>query len=362
MNNQWYRHTENPSATRYDPSVLELFDAAMHSQAAAGLATIYTAAGSGHCADKLSLLADLRNVVPHIYEQGVSSDTWEFSSGDTVALFYFSRLGDSAVKAHSTVKEKAQAIDTLCSKHLKKQSPEGTVSVLVASPNGGLGIMPIGLVHSPLIRENYSKLALQAFDHACDCLRSDDPCGRVVLLTGPPGTGKSYLIRAAMLSASDSNFILIPPNLHESLNGPSVLPVLSNVRGEMVPGAKPGPIVLILEDGDLAVRSRDAGGDAGALAGLLNASEGLVGECLDIRIFVTSNSTSIQLDPAVMRAGRLCRHVGISELDAVQARTVQARLGCPPDAQYPATLADLYRASRRDDWTPAPRKTLGQYL
>ena len=74
---------------------------------------------------------------------------------------------------------------------------------------------------------------------------------------------------------------------------------------------------------------------------MLNFGDGLLGEMLNVRLVVTTNAKKLEMDPAVVRKRRLCRHVQI-DLGIAQAEAVLRRLGADTKLSRDMVLADLY--------------------
>ncbi len=242
-------------------------------------------------------------------------------------------------------------IELLCHKFINHRPTEkGTVFAVIRTQTG-LGLHRVGAVSAPFCEYNYSKAALEGYNHIIKCLSSKDPCGRLILLEGPPGTGKSYMIRA-LAGAVEATFVLVGSSLIGEISGPEVLPVLLQAHGE---GSDKHPVVLILEDADLALVKRERG-DLCRISDVLNLGDGLLGELVDVRVIATSNADHMDLDPAVARPGRMCRHIHIGALGKEAANSLYQSLVKTKSSTVSfgneATLADVYRAARQDGWTP----------
>lgn len=191
---------------------------------------------------------------------------------------------------------------------------------------------------------------LDAYEHVLADLRSDAPCGRFVLLEGPPGTGKSWLVRG-LATESDALFVFVSPGLMGRMSAPEVVPILLRERERQV------PIILILEDADLAIVRR-AADNLSLVSDLCNLTDGLLAELIDIRIVATTNARRVEVDDAILRPGRLCAHVAIGVLPEEQAAAVYRRLtGRDPEVRLGGarTLAEIYRLARCHGWTPPAR-------
>jgi SpoVK/Ycf46/Vps4 family AAA+-type ATPase len=88
-------------------------------------------------------------------------------------------------------------------------------------------------------------------------------------------------------------------------------------------------------------------GDAWALP-LLNLSDGIIASTFDSRVLVTTNARHTEIDPAILRPGRLCRHVAVPPLHADHATgLLRNLLAAEPRAPFrkPVTLAEVYAAA-----------------
>ncbi|XP_022740598.1 AAA-ATPase At3g50940-like [Durio zibethinus] len=132
---------------------------------------------------------------------------------------------------------------------------------------------------------------------------------RGYLLYGPPGTGKSSLI-AAM--ANHLNFDIYNLNLSAVHSDSSLEYLLLHVSNRSI---------LVIEDIDCTVKlqNREAGDQTGSyahvqvtLSGVLNAIDGLLSCCGDERIIVFTTNYKDRIDPALLRAGRMDKHICLS--------------------------------------------------
>ena len=283
-----------------------------------------------------------RTVYHFVWDMGYANVTSR-KNGD----LHVSAIGDSPT---------CNQIAKLCNEHIhKRPSEEGTVFAVVRT-QCGLGLHRVGTVQAPFLSMNYSKATVQSYRHVVECLSSPDPCGRLILFEGPPGTGKSYMIRA-LAGEVEATFVLVGASLVGEISGPEVLPVLLEAKGHASDNER-RPVVLILEDADAALVRREQG-DLCRISDVLNLGDGLLGELIDVRIVATSNAKHIALDPAVTRPGRMCRHVHIDALGAAAATALLDDLIGETTHAFtaPATLADVYRTARRDGWAPPRRDT-----
>jgi len=211
------------------------------------------------------------------------------------------------------------------------------------------------------IRPNYS--AANAV--ALDTLMNTDPAlleGRLALLYGPPGTGKTTLIRSladAWRSWCTPEYVL---DADELLGDPNYLMrVLLDAENddESDDRAKRWRLLVLEDCGEfLRVDAKQAMGQG--LSRLLNLTDGLLGQGLNLLVLISTNDELARLHPAVTRPGRCFAQIRVGPLPHTEAvQWLGRRDGIGPDG---ATLAELF-ALRRDPATPVESPTpAGMYL
>ncbi len=219
----------------------------------------------------------------------------------------------------------------------------------------------------PLERGNYGAPTLAAYDRAVADLQLSDPGGRLVIIDGPTGTGKTWMIRGLMDACPHARFIHCSPTLVASLNGPDFMPLLMEDRlmNEVSIGSDGVPLVLIIEDGDACLLKR-AGDNMNQIQALLNTVDGLMSAAFDLRAIVTTNSSHLrnrneEIDEAMTRAGRLSERITVPKLDGPHHYAVLERLVGGPEIEQDArmahdkrySLAEVYAHARMLGWTPA---------
>ncbi len=236
----------------------------------------------------------------------------------------------------------------------KPTTVAGTVYAIM-SQNSRLSMGSIGNAGIPVVEGNYHPEVMKGYKFIVKDLQSSAPSGRIVVMKGKPGTGKTHLIRAMTLEVPDAMFVLVSPEMVPSLSGPELLPLLLQYKsGE-------GPIVLLLEDADKCLVARDTD-NINSIQALLNLSDGILGSLLDLRIVATTNADELEMEPAMMRPGRLSKMLDVGPLDAETAWNIFKRLlpdNDPPGelAQEVAiTLAEVYALARKYGWEPEVRK------
>lgn len=229
----------------------------------------------------------------------------------------------------------------------------GQVYAIVYS-GGRLAMSSLGNAGIPLVRQNYTKKVLEDYEFVVQDLKSSVPSGRLAILEGEPGTGKTHLVRALLTDVDKGMFVLVSPDMIKSMGGPELLPLLMQYHSYT-----PGPIILVIEDADKCLVTRaDKDSDTSVIQSILNLGDGILGSMLDIRILATTNAKKFQMDDAILRRGRLSRRIEVNGLDAESVRICYGHL-IPGFTELPAKLidssvilADVYGIARENGWKP----------
>jgi ATP-dependent 26S proteasome regulatory subunit len=182
-------------------------------------------------------------------------------------------------------------------------------------------------------------------------MNADQPRGRVAILNGEPGTGKTFLVRGLLNDIKDAVMVIVPANLVVQLAQPGMIPALVELHKDS--GER--PIIFLIEDADEVLATR-MGDNMSAVSAVLNLGDGILGKLLDIRLICTTNAKHQDLDAAIMRPGRLSAHVSVDALPYEKAQVVYRRL-LGAEAELPRhreyTLAEIYQMAFDKGWKPA---------
>ncbi len=246
-------------------------------------------------------------------------------------------------------RKKFEKLNNFLADNFYNEVDSNYVFVITNGPNG-LRLTEVGIGAQKLERDNYDEEVLESFDKIIVDLKSKSPTGRISILEGPPGTGKTYLIKGILHDAPAATCVIIPAQMIGQLGGPALLPVLMQAKGY---GEETSPVILILEDADSALRDRDKT-DFSTISTLLNLGDGILGGLLDLRILATTNASELEMDPAVIRSGRLSQRMTVGELAAKHANKVLSRLVGKKASKFkqPTILADVYKEAKGNGWTP----------
>lgn len=209
----------------------------------------------------------------------------------------------------------------------------------IVQGSSGLEIKSMGDGSSPLLKDNYLPEVLEDIDYVAAAFEKTPPGGRICILNGEPGTGKTHLIRS-FLMRMDCVFLIVPTNLIDSLDKPNFLPLLIGVKE-----AHEKPVIMIIEDGDACLVPRKSD-NISTIGSLLNLSDGILGSIIDIKMIISTNAEIKEIDHAILRPGRLCRNINVGPLPYEHANKVYQRLMSSPtvklDYRKFYTLAEVY--------------------
>lgn len=164
----------------------------------------------------------------------------------------------------------------------------------------------------------------------------------LVLFHGEPGTGKTYYIRHLLrkMVAHRKKVIYMPPNMVDHLIDPAFMTFLAReVRSWSSQG---NFCVLLIEDAEPLLAKRREGVRIQGVTNLLNLSDGLLNDMLNLQIICTFNVDLKKLDSALLRPGRLIARKEFKKLEELDANLLAQRLGIKHHFTAPASLGEIY--------------------
>lgn len=182
------------------------------------------------------------------------------------------------------------------------------------------------------IEKNYND-GFTEVDKLVDDFVNNDESG-LLIFNGEPGTGKSYYIRS-LINRCNKQFIFVTQDIVNQMSTPQFISFLMELEDS----------VLILEDCENIIMSRDGGNKSSAMSNVLNICDGILSDILNIKIIVTFNTNLKNIDKALLRKGRLKYQYEFKKLKADKAKVLLTELyGVDYDVSKveDMNLADIY--------------------
>jgi hypothetical protein len=158
----------------------------------------------------------------------------------------------------------------------------------------------------------------------------------IILLHGLPGTGKTTYLRY-LIGNMKKRVLFVSPGVAGNLMNPEFIDLLIDN-----PNA-----VLVIEDAENIIMDRKFSNNNG-VSNLLNISDGLLSDCLNVQIICTFNSPLTMVDSALLRKGRLIAKYEFEKLETEKAQKLSNHLGFCKSITKPMTIAEIANPSDLD--------------
>jgi hypothetical protein len=151
----------------------------------------------------------------------------------------------------------------------------------------------------------------------------------IVLLHGLPGTGKTTYLRY-LIGRIKKRVLFVSPNMAKNLMNPGFIDLLID---------NPNTVVVIEDAEHIIMDRRTSGGSS--VSNLLNISDGLLADFLNVQLICTFNSSLTMIDSALLRKGRLIAKYEFGKLSIAKAQALSNHLGFDTIITKPVTIAEV---------------------
>lgn len=178
---------------------------------------------------------------------------------------------------------------------------------------------------------NYGSDFMKIHEVIVNRLNSNNDKG-IILLHGDPGTGKTSYIKHLTTLVKDKDILFIPPSMAEMLSEPSIIPFLMDHKNS----------ILIIEDAERVISDREGNGSPAGVSNILNLTDGILGDCLNIQVIATFNMKREKIDQALLRKGRLIAEHKFDKLSVEDTNKLLKHLEKDQRVKEGMVLADIY--------------------
>ncbi len=263
-----------------------------------------------------------------------------FDSGLYLSSFQLFKPNENSANSDTYFEEE---LEMLLESHMVERRPERPKINMIEVRGGNFSVVEHAVNDSFTIKDldvNYGH-GFQQF-HTDLMQRFASGTKGLVLFHGHPGTGKTYYIRHLLrqMAASKKRVIYMPPNMVDHLVDPGFMTfLLTTVKTWSQAGQY---CVLLIEDAEPLLAKRQEGVRIQGVTNLLNMTDGLLNDMLNLQIVCTFNVDLRKLDSALLRPGRLIARKEFKALSELDANLLAQRLGIKHHFKGVATLGEIY--------------------
>lgn len=258
---------------------------------------------------------------------------WGISTEYKCSVTYYSRNLQIAYLDESFAKKVIQTAKELSKECSFKPNSSKKVN-LITYDGRDYGLTECKIMNVSVdIDKHYNDDFKPIYNDIAEFLNS--PKSGLIMLHGLQGTGKTYMIRH-LVNNFDKQFIIINNSMMNSLSDPVFLNFILDHKNS----------VIILEDCEQLLKDRSENVFTNGIANILNMTDGLYSDILNIKFIATFNSPETSIDPALMRKGRLIAKYGFDVLSLEKTNRLLKELD-KPEATKGMTLADIYNSDSK---------------
>ncbi|MEX6690242.1 AAA family ATPase [Danxiaibacter flavus] len=224
---------------------------------------------------------------------------------------------------------------TLCNKFKEKQRREPLEINLIVQNRSSFDLKPMEIKRTKLDIDLYYEDDFKDVDDIIRKRLNKKQDKGIVLLHGLPGTGKTTYLRY-LIGKIKKKILFLSPSVAGNLMNPEFMDLLIENPN----------CVIVIEDAENIIMDRKSN-NSSSVSNLLNISDGLLSDFLNVQLVCTFNSSITLIDEALMRKGRLIARYEFGKLGVKKAQKLSDHLGFAKRITEPMTIAEITNPNER---------------
>jgi hypothetical protein len=236
-----------------------------------------------------------------------------------------------------------EAVTALIGTFKERQKREPLEINLVVRSNSGLRLREMEIKRTKLNLDLfYGKDFKETDDLIRKRLNKSNDKG-IVLLHGLPGAGKTTYLRY-LIGKIRKRVLFLSPSVANNLMDPDFISLLVN---------NPNTVMIIEDAENIIMDRRHSPGSS--VSNLLNISDGLLADVLNVQLVCTFNNSLTLIDSALLRKGRLIAKYEFGKLGIAQSQKLSDHFGFETVITRPMTVAEITNQHEKQQETNETR-------
>lgn len=236
------------------------------------------------------------------------------------------------VKFYFTNEESIEYIEKQITPCSRENPPEESIYLLIKDRYSDLKLKSYELIYDDSnFKLNYSDDFIELNDTIINNINSTK--SGLYLFHGIQGTGKTSYIKHIVKNTKKKVIFMSSASIEMFTDSTFLDFILSYSNS-----------IIIIEDGESLIMKRSEMNTNPVISSILNLTSGLTGDMLKLQFVVTFNCDVSEIDPALMRTGRLINSYEFKELPIDKSNNLLEVLGHPKQDKE-MLLCDIYNFS-----------------
>ena len=218
---------------------------------------------------------------------------------------------------------------------------------LITKDNYGLELKSMDIKKTKLNLDLYYEDDFISIDKTIQTRLSTQDDKGIVLLHGMPGTGKTTYLRY-LIGKMKKRVLFLSPAVAGNIMNPEFMDLLIDNPNS----------VLIIEDAEQIITDRRLSNDS-SVSNLLNLSDGLLADFLNVQVICTFNHPLSMVDSALLRKGRLIARYEFGKLSIGKGQKLSEHFGFDTVIDKPMTIAEIANQHETAETGKENKKAIG---